>query len=480
MNESRRTNVLIAASLLMIAAAFAAYAALLMHWFAEPGPAAPVSAEERARRDADDAALADARTDFRGDLLDCRAHLRLSEALWKDGRRIDAFYVSSFARELFSDAEFHRAHDDVVLGAGGPAAAVLAKLQGLDDPSRIAPILAEAARDYPDAPEGREALAHLARLAGGGDGAAGDDAALNALQDLRAGAPKNPEVLAALGRAYFARGQADQALAMAQVALSKDPNDAGAARIMADAALKKKDFANALRWLTQAWDGDPNDVDSASELAQLYDKRRGDVEAALPYYLAVYRADPDASDGDESVETRIREALDARRQDLLSGVTAADLGSRFSLDDASLRAQAALRAADLKDPRWIPELARLLDDDTHLVRRSADYALYEIAQADPADVRAHRDEWLNSPSPLVRIRALNLFADLDGMNALPAVRRALLKDPNPGVRAFAKVMVLDHYYLKTPDGRRAAADFASREKDRRVLDFVRRLEAQEK
>ncbi|MDE2143918.1 MAG: hypothetical protein KGJ84_16030, partial [Elusimicrobia bacterium] len=83
------------------------------------------------------------------------------------------------------------------------------------------------------------------------------------------------------------------------------------------------------------------------------------------------------------------------------------------------------------------------------------------------------EQWLNSDKPLVRIRALNLFADLDGKNALPAVAAAL-RDPNAAVRAFAKVMVLDHYYKKLPEGVKLRARYLSEEKDPEALAFVKR------
>ena len=121
MRESRRTNLIILAALLMIAGAFAVYAALVMRWFSAPGPVAAESAADE--RGAADAALASARRDYRDHLLDPRAHLRLSEALWKDARPVDAFYVMYAARRLFTDAEFRKAHAEVVLGVGGPATA---------------------------------------------------------------------------------------------------------------------------------------------------------------------------------------------------------------------------------------------------------------------------------------------------------------------------------------------------------------------
>ena len=187
----------------------------------------------------------------------------------------------------------------------------------------------------------------------------------------------------------------------------------------------------------------------------------------------LYRQNPDYED-DGPVERRIRETLDSRRERLLKDTPVSGLGVRLTLDDASLRAEACLRAAAYADPRWIDVLGELLDDDAEIVRRSADYALFKIAQKEPGAVRARRDAWLSSPQPLVRIRALNLFADLDGRNALPLVAAAL-RDPVPAVRAYAEVMVLQHYFQAQPETAKLRARSMAEEKDPEVLAFVRRF-----
>jgi HEAT repeat protein len=239
-------------------------------------------------------------------------------------------------------------------------------------------------------------------------------------------------------------------------------------------ALRDRDPAGAVSWLTAAWERDPNDLYSAAKLAQIYDKRRGDPEGALPYYLALYRQNPDYADDGVSAERRIREILDARRENLMRDVPIEGLGARFKLDDASLRAQACLRAAVFKDPRWIDALGELLDDDAEIVRRNADYALYQIGQQDPSAVRARRDAWLKSEKPLVRIRALNLFADLDGRNALPAAVAAL-RDPSPAVRAYADLMVLEHYFRRERGFAKARARYLAEEKDADALALIKRF-----
>jgi len=481
MRENRRTNLLILAALLMIAAAFAAYAALVMRWFATPARTSNPATLEAAAKAASEASLDEARKEFRARLLDPRAHLRLSEALWKSGRPVDSFYVFDAARRLFPEEEFSRAHAEVVIGAGGPAAAIRARLKGLADPALAVPIHAQTAREYPGSPEGRDSLDQLSRLALGEENRAGGDAArlaLTALEELYAQDARPPERLAALAGAAFARGDIARAHALASEALSKHPDHAGAARIFGMIALKDRDLDAAMRWLTAAWDRNPDDLYSASKLAQIYDKRRADPESALPYYLALYRQNPDYDD-DGPVERRIRETLDTRREHLLRDAPVSGLGGRFKLDDASLRAEACLRAAAYADPRWIDVLGGLLDDDTELVRRDADYALFKIAQKEPDAVRARRETWLASPQPLVRIRALNLFADLDGRNALPLVVTAL-RDPVPAVRAYAKVMVLEHYFSASPEAAKLRARYLAEEQDPEALAFVRRFSKNER
>ena len=476
MRESRRTNLIILGALLMIAAAFAAYATLVMRWFSAPKASSPAAAI--ASKASLDASLEAARREFRDGLLDPRAHLRLSEALWKAGRPVDSFYVMYAARQIFTDEDYRRAHAEVVLGVGGPAAAARSRLKGLSDPALTVPIHAEIARDYPDSPEGRDSLDQLSQLAMAPDTGAGADAARvarTALEELYRADPKNPDKLAALAGADFGRGDAATAQALASEALNKYPGQAGAARIMGMLALRERDVDGALKWLTAAWDRNPDDLYSAAKLVQIYEKRLGDPEGALPFYLALYRQNPDYAD-DEPAETRIRETLDHRRESLLKDAPVEGLGGRFKLDDASLRAEACLRAAAFKDARWIEALGDLLDDDTELVRRNADYALFQIAAQEPDAIRARRAQWLGSDKPLVRIRALNLFADLDGMNALPAVA-AGLKDPNVGVRVFAKLMVLDHYFKGRPEAAKLRSRYLAEEKDPDALEFLKRFGA---
>ena len=285
MRENRRNNLLILVALLMIAAAFVAYATLVMRWFAPPARSSDTPALATTARAASEAALDEARGDFRSRLLDCRAHLKLSEALWKAGRPVDSFYVFYAARQLFTEEEFSRAHAEVVVGAGGPAAAIRARLKGLVDPTLIVPIHAQTAREYPRSPEGRDSLDQLSRMAMGDESRAGGDAArlaLTALEELYQEDPRNPEALAALAGAAFGRGDVAQAHALASEAVNKHPDHAGASRVFGMIALKNRDLGAAMRWLTTAWERNPDDLYSAAKLAQIYDKRRADPESALP------------------------------------------------------------------------------------------------------------------------------------------------------------------------------------------------------
>ncbi len=480
MKESRRTNILIVIALLMIAAAFAAYSIIMLSLFKSPArPDAVMGAGASTRAEVEDR-LVSARKEFRARLLDVRAHLRLSDALWGAGRPVDSFYVLHAARQLFSEDAFRRAHAEVVLGAGGPAAEMRRRLEGMRDASLTVPVHAEIARAHPDTPEGRQSLDALSRLAAGDENASGGEGAQlarAALEDLHHDDPKHYGKLAALGMAFFARGNYALAHAVASEALAKNPDQAGAAQILGALALQNKDMDGALRWLAASWDRNPGDLYSASKLAQIYDKRRGDAESALPFYLALYRQNPDFADGGDPVERRIRETLDARRESLLKHAPVEGLGARFSLDDASLRAEACRRAAAFKDPRWIDRLGELLDDDAEIVRRDADFALFEIGKKEPDAVHARRDAWIGSGKTLVRIRALNLFADLDGKNALPALTSAL-RSPDPAIRVFAKLMVLDHYFAKLPEAANLRARYLAEEKDPGALSLLARFPAQ--
>ncbi len=472
MREGRRSNALILGALVIIGLCLAVYATVFLKWVSAPRPGAAEAAAKAAAAKAE-AELADARRGFRSNLLEPRAHMRLSEALWHAGRHTDSFYVAYNARQLFGDDAFRAAHAEVVLKLGGPAAELRKRLAGLSDPAQAVPIHAAVAKDHADTAEGRDSLDALLRLAQLDDASGGEAGrqARVALEELHRADPKHPGKLSAFALAALGRNDPGLAQAVAAEALAVDPKHAGAAQVMGALTLHMKEPDKAYSWLSLAWDRNPDDLYSAAKLAQLYDKRRSDPDSALPFWLAIHRQNPDYDDGGP-VERRIREVLDARCERLLAHAGVESLGRYFTQDDGSIRAEAAARAAEFKDARWIESLAVMLDDDVELVRRSADYALFKIGQKEPEAVRVRRDDWLGSDKPLTRIRALNLFADLDGKNAFPRALGAL-KDPVPAVRAYAKLMVLDHYYGDMPEATKARAKYLADERDagaRALLD----------
>lgn len=533
MKESRRHDLLLAGAALIIVGTLVVYAALLFSWLKGPASPSPAAAEAPAPAAAETAAaLAVARSEFRKNLVDPRAALRLSEALARAGRPVDAFYVSQWARSFFPAEDFRRAHAAVVLKRpdfldGAPydrspeAEAALKKrfqqdptdprvcehlahlavdrgdlagaqsmlesglsahpdhvgllafkaaLVGAGNPMESVPVWARLVNVAPRSYDGRRGLDELARMAGRReDGPDGEAAryAREALEELLKANPDEPGPFVALSLALWARGDSMATRALVGQTMSKRKFNTGAYAIDGALALQDGNIEKAVKQLTQAWERDPDDTFSAAKLAQIHHRQGGDADAALPYYMALYRRDPDFADG-EPAEDVIRRALDARRKQLLSRVTADGVGRWLEHEDASLRAEAAARAAELKDPRLIEPLAQRLDDDVEIVRHNADYALYQIAQADPEGVRQRREAWLSDPRPLVRARALNLFADLYPGETYPLALRALY-DPNPGVRYLVKTLVLDRYYAEIPSAAKAKAEYLAQEKDRGVL-----------
>ena len=537
---------------LLIAAAAGLYATYLYDWLRGGAPARqrpPTAA-------AVDAVLQRARADVRAQYLDCAAHLRLAEALYRAGRPVDSFYVMHWARSFFGEDAFARAHALVVLYQGrhflgdapfdaSPAneARIKARLAGAaqdpavldylahieqargraaqalrlletglaahpDDPGLLAyraelalaagdsrgavTVWAKLAAAAPGTFEARAALEELGRRVQRGAwpasirpgaaetssssraGAGGEESALarEALEALLRSRPQDPLVFSTLAMAVWQKGDAAAARALVAETLSKRPGQAGALMVEGALALSERDVEKAMRLFTQAWEKDPDDLYSAAKLAQLYFKARADAEAALPLYIALYRANPRYDDG-EPVAQRIREILDARREAALRRVRPEALGRFLSSDDASLRAEAAAKAAQAKDPRWIETLADLLDDDAEIVRHNADYALFQIAKGSPDAVRVRREEWVSSEKPLVRVRALNLFADLEPKETFPLVEKAL-KDADPVVRFLTRAMVLDHYYQNSREAAKARAEYLAWEKDPKVLALTPR------
>ena len=523
----RRANLLLAFAVSLILGTLALYASLLWGWLKGPAETPPVSAA--APRKTEPQELEAARQAYRDNFLDPRAWMTLSEALNGAGRPIDAFYVLQGARELFGDRAFLRAHEQVVLkrqqdlmgeafgdeaglknrlqsdpdnpavvtalaqiyaqtGRGGEAHRALdlaltahpehrgllltkAQLTALTDTMQAIPFFARAAHSGPATYEGLRALEELGKLAAAPEqGSRAESARLarEALDELRKAHPMDPGIFTTLAFALWARGDLSTVRAMTIEEGRRHPKHAGVAAIEGALALEDKDPNQALKRFTAAWEANPDDLYSAQKLAQLYDQQRGDPEGALPFYMALYRRDPLRQEGAEPLEQVIRRTLDARRRQLLQGVNAEGLGRFLKGDDASLRAEACVRAADLKDPRWIEVLAELLDDDTEIVRHNADYALYQIAKQYPDAVQVRRDDWLANNKPLMRARVLNLFADLWPQETWPLVQRALY-DQNPALRYLVKTMILDNYYKGVSAAARVKSDYLSQEKNPLVL-----------
>lgn len=336
---------------------------------------------------------------------------------------------------------------------------------------------ARLAAAHPETQESRQALEELGRLTrASAPGAETEPARLarEALEELLRKAPDDAEAYATLIMALWGRGQLDAVRAMVAETCNKHPGHAGAAMAAGALALHDRQPEQAIKLFTRAWEKNPRDLYSASKLSQLYDRQRADPEGALPYQLALYRNNPAFEDG-EPIEDRIRKTLDRRRNETVGSAGAERLDGYLASEDASLRAEACSRAGLLADARWIEPISALLDDDTEIVRHNADYALYQIAKTAPDAVRVRRDEWTASEKTLVRIRALNLFADLETRETFPLVVRAL-HDPVPAVRFFARVMVLDHYYQGQAPAAKARAEYLAAEKDPKVLELYSRLE----
>ncbi len=531
--QPHRDNWLLALSLVIVVGTAAIYALLISNWLSAPAPA-PQSASPAADAApaapaaADVAALASARRALRESFLDPRSWLLLSDALAKAGRPVDAFYLTYGAREFFGDAVFLEAHaalkrkptaapaadeaalrarlkdqpddaasaaalarlladggrpvqaqkvlDDALILRPDDASLLLAKAQVLSAPDPLAaiPLFARAAHADPSSDDAKTALRQLQDYASlSEEGAQGESARLGreALEELRKAHPADPNIFSALATAMLARG--DRATAQALVAEAGRKARGGAvSRVEGQLALSAGDPDAAVSAFTEAFDKDPQDLVSAEKLVALY-SQRGDEEAALPYEIALYRHDPQRLRGVVPLELAVRRALDARRSTVLRNVTVDSVGRYFDFDDASLRAEACARAARFKDPRWIDALAERLDDDAEIVRHNAEYALYQIAAANPDAVKARRDDWLQGDRPLVRARVLNLFADLWPNESMPLALKAL-DDPNPAVRYFAKTLVFDRYYRDIASAQRAEKQYLMHEKDPQVLAMYKR------
>ncbi len=489
MRESQRANLLIVLSLAAIIGSMAVYASILLSWLRKgSGPTAPAPP-------AVSADLAAARKAFRARILDARGALELSEALYRAHRAVDSFYVEDWAQSFYGPSEFSKAHDEVVLRKeplpisiepGDPKASLKQVAQALagspedrallclkaqllepSDPSDAIGLYARLVSGHPDTYEAGQALGELRRLAAvkdEGPSEAADDAR-EALQELMQARPEDAEIFAAAAMAAWQRGDLASAKAMVADALSKRPDQAGALMVDGALAWNQGDSDTALRRFSAAFERDPDDLYSAEKLAEVFDKQGVNREAALPYYIAIYRRQPDYSDG-VPVEDTIRDILAARD---VSGAGSSPEGLRRDLDsdDASARADACARAGRSGDSRWLDPLTARLDDDVDIVRRAARSALVSLARADPGALDERRKSLLSDPRPLVRAGALAVFAELNAPKTLPDVERAL-RDPDSAVRFFAHA-VLQNRYQDGPDIARIRAEYLARETDPLVL-----------
>jgi hypothetical protein len=465
-----RHNLLFALAGLMIAGSVIGYSVVLFRWLGTRAGETPFSPKARAAVPQD---LAAARRLMREQFLDPTARLRLAESLYAHGRWVDFYYVMSDARRLFGERVFLETHARVVLKED-PAAddpeLEKARATAESDVMAAIPLFARLANGDPASRAGRLSLEILGKLAARKDSDAQAETsrlAQQALQELLKARPKDAGIFSTMALASWNRGDDAAARALVAQTLRADPNNAGALMVDGVIARADGDPDRAVKEFSAAWERNPEDLRSADELARIYDRERGDREAALPYYIAVYRHDPGASVG-EPVERIIAEILDARRKAQLERVSAESLPQYLASDDGSLRAEACVRAAATGDPRWVDALAELMDDDDEIVRHNADYALYQIAAKSPSAIRLHKDEWLQNPRLLVRSRALNLLADLYTQETFPAVILAL-KDPDPAARYLAKTLVFDRYYKDLAAAQKAGTDYLMTEKDPQVL-----------
>lgn len=337
------------------------------------------------------------------------------------------------------------------------------------------PFLARIADSHPRTYEGRMALKELGKVAQGTR--SGDQRAALAretLAELFKKHPKNPEIFSALAMSAWGRGDMKSVRALVRDTQSRFRSHAGASQIQGALALLEKRTGPALRHFMAAWEQNPQDLYSAEKIAQIHFKRRSSPEASLPFYIALYRNDPRYEDG-VTAEVRIRRILDQRRAGLLRGIGDEGIRRYLSAHDGSLRAEACEHAADSKDPKWIEHLFRLLDDDTEIVRHNADYALYQIGKENLEAITLRRSEWLSSPKVFVRVRALNLFADLERENTFVYLQDAL-RDTHPAGRFLSKILVLDHYYKDYPPARKIRGDYLKREKHPDVLRLYSRMD----
>jgi tetratricopeptide (TPR) repeat protein len=127
----------------------------------------------------------------------------------------------------------------------------------------------------------------------------GEEASIEALEDLANQQPEEPTVLLALAEAYTRNNQTDQAIQTAQKALGLDPEaltiEQRASTFLLLGRLLRRDgqLDQAIHHLSQAIECTPDDVDPYLELGRAYQDRRDDDEALMVFHQAVAVAPED-------------------------------------------------------------------------------------------------------------------------------------------------------------------------------------------
>ncbi len=450
------------------------------------------------------ATLEDARRRYRADFFELDAHVELADALYREGRLIDGYYVLDEARGFFPQDRFDRAHARLILAGGeapwgagaldasperygeikarvdyepGDAAALaeLAHIEGSRGRAAEAEVYADRALRADPAQAGALGLkAHLRARAKDEAGALaafeklcalghdGPDmrSGLEFMEELAARGVKGGETsrraLASLKRLAAAQPGNAHAFSSYAVALWR-AGDEKSARALAKGAprpgaallrgllfIQDKRWLDAAYWLEASLKDDPESRLALSKLASLSRNELKDPAAALKWYLLLFRLDPHFYDG-EYAEWRVKRWLNARRDHAAAAATSArELRALLLSSDGDLRAEAALQAGKRKERELLPELLARLDDDVGVVTQNADYAAFELAKAYPGVLAPHAADLLGSDAPFVRGKALNLFGDLDVKSARPYVLKGF-SDPDAYVRFRAHIAARGYY-----------------------------------
>src|SRR5580658_2671886 len=123
------------------------------------------------------------------------------------------------------------------------------------------------------------------------DGASGDAGIARLQQAILKYAPAAPEFYYELARAYAKAGNNDQAIHWYQDALRRNPDDAAAAKDLADSLLMESQTAQAEAILRQAIAKSPNDVELIANLGNT-SFREGRIDAARAEFLHALQLNP--------------------------------------------------------------------------------------------------------------------------------------------------------------------------------------------